>query len=569
MTTRWLRVLPGALLVVLGACADRPGFPPEVVARYDGGEVTVDELEQRILQEPPARRMPPPGSETSTADWRRSFARRIVAERTWFESMTEADIAARPGLVDRLEAGYRVLFKSYVRDHELLLGAPVHESEIRRLYDERSSVLRVPESYTVRHVYIRVPEGSPPAAWNAAREQAEEVRALMTAAGADLDALIAEHSDSEDASQGGWIRRLRLGVLDISSSFEDGITSLRPGEVSQPIETRRGYQIVVLVDHHDERQLSYEEVRDRLLNELIATRRSQRQAELVDRLRVEDPLELDVAAFMSDDPDVVVLTGRDLAMTRSELQRLEPGSTMALRQALETRSPGWQDQIDGVLQEEWLVRHGKAAGLESDPEFVARWNGLRYRTIVDHVFERTYAEWLSQQQREQLMAFYDDNRHRFTTPRQLHLSALFLRHSSRDRYATFQLAEQLLQQLQAGAPLAPLVARHSDLPGPNGNGDFGWNTHKQIAARGKIFYDAVLAATPGVWFGPVNWEHGYAVGRVEAIREPEPLEFDEAEPQVRRAFTRRMAKQHREELVSQVFEARHGELNESYFEELP
>lgn len=568
MTRRWLLVLPCAMLCVLGACSNHDAFPPDVVARYDGGVVTADELEARLLQERPARRMPPPASDITTADWKREYARRIVAERTWFESMTDDEIAARPALVERLETGHRVLFKSFVRDHELLLGSPVHESEIRQLFEERADVLRVPESYTVRHAYIRVPDGSPQDVWGAALARAVEVRALMSAAGADLDSIIADNSDSEDASQGGWIRRLRLGVLDISASFEDGIQSLEPGEVSQPIKTKRGYQIVVLVDHHEERQLSYEEVRERLLNEIIARRRSDRLAELVDRLRVEDPLEFDLAAFLAGEPDEVVITGRDLAMTRGELQRLEPGATAALQQALDAESEQWQDQIDGILQEIWIVRFGEAAGLETNPEFLQQWRDLRYRTIVDHVFERTYSDWLSQQQQSELRAFFDENKARFTTPRQLYLKVLFLRHQGPDRYATFRLAEQLLGRLQAGESFESLVERHASLRGPNGDGDFGWNTHKQIAARGKIFYDAVLAATPGEWFGPVNWEYGYAVVRVEEIREPEQLSFEEAEQRVRRAFARRMAETHREVLIDQAFADRRGELNEAYFEGL-
>ena len=78
----------------------------------------------------------------------------------------------------------------------------------------------------------------------------------------------------------------------------------------------------------------------------------------------------------------------------------------------------------------------------------------------------------------------------------------------------------------------------------------------------------MLAASPGHWFGPVNWEQGYAVVRVEEIREPKPLDFDQAEDRVRRAYSRRMLERHRETLVDQAFLERRGELNEKYFEGL-
>lgn len=567
MKSRWLHYTLWGALGLVGACGGG-SLPPNVVARYDGGVVTEADLEQRLLQEPPGRRVPPPASGISLADWKRSVARRIVAERAWFESMTEDQIASKPGLVNRLETGRWVLFKSFVREHGLLLGSPVHESEIRQLYEERRSILYVPESYTLRHAYVRVAEGGSEPDWQLARQRALEIRALMMEPGADLDSIIAEHSDSEDALQGGWIRGLRLGVLDISSSFEDAVRLLLPGEVSPPIETKRGYQVVVLVDHRQNRQLSYEEVRERLLNELLAQRRATRLAEVVDRLRVEDPLEFDLAAFMSDDADAIVIRGRDLTITKNTLQRLEPSAAGTLQQLLEEGGERYQEQVDAILQEFWLARYGQSLGLDADAELLKRWQDLRYRTIVDHVFETTYAEWLSGQQREQLRAFFEDNRPRFTTPRQLHLKILFLKYESRDRYATYRVAEQLLERLQAGEPFEPLVARYSSIVGPHHNGDFGWNTHKQIASRGKMFYDAVLAAEPGRWFGPVNWEQGYAVVRVEEIREPAQLDFDQAEQRVRRAYSRRMIEQHRETLVAQAFDQQGGQLNEKYFEGL-
>ena len=162
---------------------------------------------------------------------------------------------------------------------------------------------------------------------------------------------------------------------------------------------------------------------------------------------------------------------------------------------------------------------------------------------------------------EELERFYEDHKTRFATPRRLHLRGLFLPHASENLYATFARAEGLKRELDAGAPLEPLVLAHSAVRGPKEDGDFGWVTHEELAARGRLFHDTVVAAQVGAWLGPVKWEQGYAVVRVEGIEEPAVRPYAEVKAQVRRAYTRRHLEPLRETLEQEAFAARRGELN--------
>jgi len=555
-------------LVLLAACPRDQPFADGVVARYDGGVVTAQELEDRILVEPPGRRTPPQDSSISLADWKRRFARTIVAERAWFGSIDENEIRSDPRLSARLEGSRHALLTRFVLNEGLQLDAPVHEDEIRALYEERRPSLELPASYTVRHVYFRVDEGAPEEQWSQALARCEKIRELMIAPGANIDELVAEHSDSEDASLGGWIRQLRLGSLSLSPAFEDAVASLRPGEVSQPVRTRRGYQLVLLVDHRPQRTLAYNEIRDRLFQQIVTQRREERLAQVTAELRSSHPLEFDLEAFLSGDPEAVVILGEGIAVTRQRLGRIEPTLTGFLAQALDNDSDVWPEYVDRLIRGQWLLVYAAETGLDRSTEFEKQWRQQRFRIVVDHNFQQEYERWLGERDSQEMRKFYEDNKPRFSTPRSLHLSVLFVEHKSLDLYATYALAEELARRLRNGEPFSELIAAHSDHKGPSGDGDFGWNTHKQIAAYGKTFYDAVLGAEIGDWNGPVKWDRGYAVLRVEDVREPQSQSYDDAEERVRRAFSRRMKVEHFDAIVDEVFDEFNGELNDGWFESI-
>lgn len=553
-------VLALTAAVVFGACRPEP-FPPDVVARYDGGQVELAEVQERLDLASRSRSSGPQGSEEPLPVRRARAAIRIVAERTWFERMTAERLAAEPALQRQLAALDRATLLEQVLSQGLGVSSLVSDAEVRQRYASLAGRLELPASYTLRHVYLRVDEGSSPADWAAARQEAERVRTLLLAPGADLDALIAAHSDSEDAITGGWIRRLTLGTPNVSRSFEEAVRELAPGEISAPVETRRGYQVLLLVNRNPARTLSFDEVRDQLVGQIVQERRDRRLAEVVAHQQAADPLSFDLAAFESGDPEAVVLRGRDSQLTLAELRAAEPQLASVLAEAVAQGTDATRRAVEALVQNQHVLAFGLREGIDRRPDLAGQRERRRREAIIEFVAGGLVRERLAAVSSEELERFYEDHKARFATPRRLHLRGLFLTHASEDLYATFARAEGLKRQLDAGAPLEPLVAAHSSLKGPQEDGDFGWVTHEDLAARGRLFHDTLVAAPVGGWIGPVKWEQGYAVVRVEGIEEPTVRPYEEVKAQVRRAYTRRQLEPIREGLEREAFAARGGELN--------
>src|SRR5690606_21351558 len=75
-----------------------------------------------------------------------------------------------------------------------------------------------------------------------ARAEAERIRGLATADGADFAALAGEHSEDASADQGGDLGSLGRGRL--APAYEQAAFALRPGQVSAVVETEFGFHVI-------------------------------------------------------------------------------------------------------------------------------------------------------------------------------------------------------------------------------------------------------------------------------------------------------------------------------------
>ena len=72
----------------------------------------------------------------------------------------------------------------------------------------------------------------------------------------------------------------------MSKSFEDAAFSLKPGEISNVIETEEGYNIIKVYDKVD-KQLTFDEVKDQIKSTLIENKYMDSIKEISKKAKVE------------------------------------------------------------------------------------------------------------------------------------------------------------------------------------------------------------------------------------------------------------------------------------------
>ena len=76
----------------------------------------------------------------------------------------------------------------------------------------------------------------------AARQEAEEIRAAASKAGANFTTLARERSEDGSASKGGYLGEFGRGRM--VPSFDEAVFNMRPNEISEVVESEFGFHVI-------------------------------------------------------------------------------------------------------------------------------------------------------------------------------------------------------------------------------------------------------------------------------------------------------------------------------------
>ena len=191
------------------------------------------------------------------------------------------------------EADLRFQFERDLAIRKLLEGqigdnVAVSEKEIRAYYDGNVETFKKPEQVRASHILIKVDPGADEAKKADARTKIESVQTKLKK-GEDFGALAKEYSEGPSAPKGGDLGFFGRGQM--VKPFEDAAFTMKPGQVSDMVETRFGYHLIMVTDRTPEGTLTYEEVRDRLEKFLRQQKVQAAIAEYVETLKAKAKIE--------------------------------------------------------------------------------------------------------------------------------------------------------------------------------------------------------------------------------------------------------------------------------------
>ncbi len=529
------------LFLVITSCA---GPAPDVLAIYDGGVITVGDLDGFVRTLPEAGRTAPQGSRPD--EWQRELLRQLGVQRVLAESEAvhsrladaEFDLGRRLAIASRLAAAVTA---------ELAATAVASDEAIaawrQRLNVEPQS--REPLS-SFRHVFLRLDQATGPAERTLVTRRAEEV-ARRARSGEDFAALAREYSQSANAADGGMVENARPGMLE--EKAREVLAGLDEGEISPVVETRTGLHIFKLerriVPAAGGRQQDSETTaREYATREALGTARRT----LVDELRQSLPLAVDAFPWQVGE------------WTLSEDQ---------VEQAFAGLGGDGESQRRWLVEQFLLAEEGRRRGFLT-PELEAAVEEGLHAAAAQEIYQQRRAAFLAGLADDRLRQLYDAQPSRFAAPELAHLELIFVP-QGRDSFATQLRLEERVAELRAGASFAEAAREISTGPAAAEGGDLGSLAPPEWARLGGEIYRWVVAAETGDISDPIYLTDrivtrdprtllgGFAVLRVRERIPPRQRSFEEAVDDVRAEYARQDAR----EIDRQV---RAAMLEESSFE---
>ena len=214
-----------------------------------------------------------------------------IKEENGFENIEELLAALEQqegmGLPDLRRMMERQMLVSQVQQIEILQKVSITEVEAREFYETNIEQFTEPATVTLREILITVPEGTTGVnifADQQARDKAGSLRERLMD-GEDFGLVAAEASDAASKANGGLIGPIQLS--QIAETIQEVIAGLEVGDLSEPIRTPLGYQILNLESRTEPTPQPFDEVRVNISNNVFSDRRLAEYDKYLERLRNE------------------------------------------------------------------------------------------------------------------------------------------------------------------------------------------------------------------------------------------------------------------------------------------
>jgi peptidyl-prolyl cis-trans isomerase SurA len=185
----------------------------------------------------------------------------------------------------------RQMLIEQVQRQEVGSKLSITEEEARQYYAKHPEEFTESASVTLREIFIEVPAdsgGVSVAKDDEAKKRIEDVRARVLK-GEDFAKLAAEVSSSPSKANGGLIGP--FSHADMSPQLLALVEKMKPGDVTQPIRTPKGYQLFKLDTLKAQALQPFDAVRDLIADRVASARTQVEMRKFLARLRTQAIIE--------------------------------------------------------------------------------------------------------------------------------------------------------------------------------------------------------------------------------------------------------------------------------------
>jgi len=213
---------------------------------------------------------------------------------------TEADLVRalkEAGLtMETLRQNFETAYLKYVvEQREIARNITLTEQEAREYYKTHPQEFMKPATVTLREILVSVPTqgtGSQ-ATFNAAIQESAKTKIdairARAIAGEDFLKLIAEASDSGTKANDGLIGP--VVVDELNPLLAAALEKMKPGDITEPLRTRAGYQIFKLDTRSAAEPEPFEKIRNEIAQKIYMSRRDAEMDKYLNKLRAQALIE--------------------------------------------------------------------------------------------------------------------------------------------------------------------------------------------------------------------------------------------------------------------------------------
>jgi len=242
-----------------------------------------DEEKQKLLEQNP--------------QFKATIIQRIVQGMVISKIARDNGFDKRSDVKEQLQLLSNDLLASDYLKKEVVAKINVSAEDTQLYYKTHREEFTTPEMVKARHILIKVDKSASEEDKKKSKKKAEEILGRIKA-GEDFAKLATEVSDDPGSKiKGGDLGFFPKGRM--VPDFEKAAFSLKPGEISDIIETQFGFHIIKVEERKDAVLEPYEKMKDKVKEKVLAYFRKARVEEFVEKAMKDAGAELHYELFLS------------------------------------------------------------------------------------------------------------------------------------------------------------------------------------------------------------------------------------------------------------------------------
>ncbi len=271
--------------------------PTAVVVTVNGVAITRAELDRATQALLALNHMQAPADANQTKKMEEAAQEQMIAEELLYQAAKKEEV---PDLDKKVEAKFdevkaqfptpeeftKALKKNGITEQELkdllrrdvvigvyiekqsAAGTAVTAEQAKSFYDENLDKFKKPDSVHASHILIRVAPKATDEEKQSAKKKGDDLLAKLKG-GADFAEVAKQESGDLSAKQGGDLGEFSRGQM--VKPFEDAAFGLKPGDLSEVVETQFGYHIIKSTGKTEAQTAPFAEVQEKIVQYLTET----------------------------------------------------------------------------------------------------------------------------------------------------------------------------------------------------------------------------------------------------------------------------------------------------------
>jgi len=266
-----------------------------VLAKVGGEIITVDDFESELASLPEYTQ-----KRLSTTEQKQKHLEKMIDERLLLQEAEKRRLDQDEEIRTKVDRYKNRLITEKLYREIASERSEVGEEEIQAYYQEHKDRFQQKERIRARQILILLPSNAGPEKEAEAKEKAQEALTRVKA-GEDFAVLAKKYSEGPAASRGGDLGFFSRGRM--VPEFEEIAFSLKDvGDRSDLVRTKFGLHIIELTGRQPAKELSLDEVKDRIVRQLESARRRDVRQSLAEELRKQATVEIQEGYFKEEVP---------------------------------------------------------------------------------------------------------------------------------------------------------------------------------------------------------------------------------------------------------------------------